>query len=176
MKVLKRNKYKYGVWQSMERAGGAVPQTPFCCARFLGLFSVQQPLVASWVTPNTLEFYWCQRKFFMPPPRCVCVCSACLAWEGSAPNCPVGEEGSREVCQLPALSCVLHSSSYSEAPQPKRQQRPSGGLSSCWPVIPFWRIMTYSNCKSLGIIYNIVHGCFVYATLWNHVTDFLCTF
>lgn len=105
------------------------------------------------------------KKVFMPPPRRVCVCSACLAWEGSAPNCPVGEEGSREVCQLPALSWVLHSSSYSEAPQTKRQQRPSGGLSSCWPVIPFWRIMTYSNCKSLGIICNIVHGCFVLCML-----------
>lgn len=83
-----------------------------------------------------------------------------------------GERGEGQfLCQLLALSCVLHSSPaarYAQRlPKPKciGCERPPGSLSSCWPVIPFWRIMMYSNCKSLGIIYYNVHGCFILCVL-----------
>lgn len=116
----------------------------------------------------------------MPPPRPVCVCSPCFPWEGSASGCPVEEtvwaQGEREagkiLCQLPVLSCLLHSSSTAQCAQkrlPKPtssgQERPPGSLSSRWTVILFWRIMAYSNCKSLDIVYPNVHGCFVLCVL-----------
>lgn len=119
MKVLKRNKYKYGVWQSMERAGGAVPQTPFCCARFLGLFSVQQPLVASWVTPNTLEFYWCQRKFLCHLQGVFVYVLPALLGKAQPPTVLSGKRGAGKfVSCLPSpVFCTAHHTQ--KLPNPK---------------------------------------------------------
>lgn len=138
VKVPKRYKYKYGVWQKVKRAGRAVPQTPLCCAQFLGLFSVQQPFVASWVTPNTLKSYWCQIKvwgcffFYATSEACLCMFSLLSLgrlslWLSFRRDCMgTGGAGSGEVSVSAAspLLCsaqLTHSSVCSEPPQTKMQ-------------------------------------------------------